>query len=292
MTYSKIGAFNKNTPKSHKRQASVGLGIVTHLPENAPSKNNSFFEMTAPTQSIKPPPRLHLSSFGKLTNSNSENNNNPSVNSEEQACPPSFADRIRCIVLANRKPALVTPLTACGCESPSITAHFPNEKITPLPSPPHKHSTPNPAFIKHNIITPRLTPNTDDSPPTSAIPILSHSPNFSPSKTNIIPSLLEDPMLGDFEENMTSNTQNHKVSIPSPNREEDYLIGKHIWKFRIKELLGVGAFSNVFLADNLEEGGKFAVKMINKERLTEDTRVKASIEREVGVLKVYRAHRI
>lgn len=86
---------------------------------------------------------------------------------------------------------------------------------------------------------------------------------------------------------MTSNTQNHKVSIPSPNREEDYLIGKHIWKFRIKGLLGVGAFSNVFLANNLEEGGKFAVKMINKERLTEDTRVKASIEREVGVLKVY-----
>lgn len=89
-------------------------------------------------------------------------------------------------------------------------------------------------------------------------------------------------MLGDFEENI----ENHRVSIPPPNREEDHLIGKHIWKFRIKELLGVGAFSNVFLADNLEEGGKFAVKMINKERLMEDTRVKSSIDREVGVLKV------
>lgn len=286
MTYSKIGAFNKNTPKSHRRQASVGLGIVTHLPENAPSKNNSFFEIAAATQSIKPPPRLHLTSFGKPTNNNNnENNNNAAVNAEEQAGPPSFADRIRCIVLANRKPALVTPLTACGCESPSITAHFPNEKIIPLPSPPHKYSTPNPAFTKHSILTPPILclPNTDDSPPTSAIPILSHSPSFSPSKTNIIPSLLEDPMLGDFEE----NTKNHGVSMPPPNREEDHLIGKHIWKFRIKKLLGVGAFSNVFLADNLEEGGKFAVKMINKERLMEDTRVKSSIDREVGVLKVH-----
>lgn len=73
---------------------------------------------------------------------------------------------------------------------------------------------------------------------------------------------------------------------PTPYDDVDHLVGKHIWKFRIRELLGVGAFSNVFLAHNMEEGGLFAVKMINKERMYQDLRVKSSIEREVGVLKV------
>ncbi|KAI8636490.1 kinase-like domain-containing protein [Parasitella parasitica] len=79
---------------------------------------------------------------------------------------------------------------------------------------------------------------------------------------------------------------------PTPYDDVENLVGKHIWKFRIRELLGVGAFSKVFLAHNMEEGGLFAIKMINKERMYQDLRVKSSIEREVGVLKFLNHDRI
>ncbi|KAI8063382.1 kinase-like domain-containing protein [Gilbertella persicaria] len=112
-------------------------------------------------------------------------------------------------------------------------------------------------------------------PPTSAIPLVSLSPTFSTSQTNVIPSLQEEPMLGDMEE--TGILREYKYPSPHPHglHEDVRILGKHIWKFRIKKLLGEGAFSRVFLAENLEEGGHVAVKVINKERMYQDLRVKS-----------------
>ncbi|OAD74439.1 hypothetical protein PHYBLDRAFT_133342 [Phycomyces blakesleeanus NRRL 1555(-)] len=57
-------------------------------------------------------------------------------------------------------------------------------------------------------------------------------------------------------------------------------------KYHIRSLLGVGAFSRVYLADNIEDSQQYAIKAINKDRMFTNARVRSSIEREVGVLKV------
>ncbi|KAI8577255.1 hypothetical protein K450DRAFT_178089 [Umbelopsis ramanniana AG] len=63
------------------------------------------------------------------------------------------------------------------------------------------------------------------------------------------------------------------------------MIGKTIWKFRIQKLLGVGAFSKVYLVECTETGKKYAIKMISKDRLAHDSRIRSSIDREVAILE-------
>ncbi|KAL7325075.1 hypothetical protein PS15p_210167 [Mucor circinelloides] len=358
MSSTKISLPLANAPdsltpaKSHKRQASIGLGIVTHLTEPvmiAPrresiSKNDTFFDTAASLSNpMKPPPSLSIST--KLKNHGyhqHQHHQEPVVGAR-----PTFADRIRSIVLANRKTAAITPVVersnssqkkkngkpksslsssnSSSSSSSSSSKHvhlsFPEEKIIPLPSPAQPSLTRTNTFTRHSVITPTLpqqqqqqqqqqgadTVMGDDEshtpPPSSAIPIISLSPSFSPNKTNVIPPLQEVPMLGDMEDDPTYDCNNNgSINIvrefkfpspaPTPYDDVDNLLGKHIWKFRIKKLLGVGAFSKVFLAHNMEEGGLFAVKMINKERMYQDLRVKSSIEREVGVLKFLNHDRI
>ncbi|KAF1805148.1 kinase-like domain-containing protein [Mucor lusitanicus] len=282
-------APESRTPaKSHKRQASIGLGIVTHLTEPAViaprresiSKNDSFFDTAASlSNTMKPPPSLSIST--KLKNHCYHHHHHQQQHHLETAgARPTFADRIRSIVLANRKTAAITP-----------------ENIVPLPSPAQPSLTRTNTFTRHAVITPTLIqqPDVDTAmeedeshtpPPSSAIPIISLSPSFSPNKTNVIPPLQEVPMLGDMEDDPEYYCNNGNIvrefkfpsPAPTPYDDVDNLLGKHIWKFRIKELLGVGAFSKVFLAHNMEEGGLFAVKMINKERMYQDLRVKSSGE--------------
>jgi hypothetical protein len=352
---------DNNIPKGHKRQqASIGLGIVTHLTKpdlNQPSppppkqqhqrresisRNNAFFDTSSTSLQMKPPPKL-IRTLSVKDYSHKNNAATPAksmmfqhrivenTQQQPQDNPPTFADRIRGIVLAKRNSAILTPATSlqstieqsdsiCSIESTSSSDSstyssdvsmqlFPEENIIPLPSPAQHNTTnrhysvmtpillPEPATStaadnNNNPIFATTTKNTmammmDQDPPTSAIPLISLSPNFSPNKTNIIPSLLEVPMLGDME-HLDIPREHSFSSPPSATVQEDNLIGKHIWKFRIKQLLGVGAFSKVYLADNIEEnnGERFACKMINKDRLREDSRVRSSIEREVGVLKV------
>jgi hypothetical protein len=302
-------------PTLHKRQASIGLGIVTKLtPESDDitnfikehrqkrresfSKNDTFFD-TAIYSQMKPPPSL-IKSINKTNHCHGLNSahyyhchHHAAMPNSSTTPPPSFADRIRNIVLANRKiaAAVCTPLSnVLPIPEPNIVIHdtmteyedmllpFPEEKIIPLPSP-----APPMYQAKVDEVPPPPSPPPSSS---SAIPVISLSPNFSPNKTNVIPSLQDVPMLGDDDDDDSVITHEYTM-FPSPTLVmDDQLIGKHIWKFRIKQLLGVGAFSRVFLAENLEEGGKFAVKMINKKRMLEDARVKSSIEREIGVLKV------
>ncbi|KAK4519257.1 uncharacterized protein ATC70_009489 [Mucor velutinosus] len=328
---------NRMPVKSHRRQASIGLGIVTHLTEPtviAPrrqriSKNDSFFDTAASLSNpMKPPPSLSIPTKLKH-HCYHQHQHHP----ETAGARPTFADRIRSIVLANRKTAANTPVVERSNSSSSnsdqkkkngklksssssthssnnINLSFPEEKIIPLPSPAQPSLSRTNTFTRHLVITPILTQQDADTameedeshtpPPSSAIPIISLSPSFSPNKTNVIPPLQEVPMLGDMEDDPEYHCSNGNITrefkypspAPTPYDDVDSLLGKHIWKFRIKKLLGVGAFSKVFLAHNMEEGGLFAVKMINKERMYQDLRVKSSIEREVGVLKFLNHGRI
>lgn len=71
--------------------------------------------------------------------------------------------------------------------------------------------------------------------------------------------------------------------------DED-LIDKQLGDFHIRRLLGMGAFSKVYLAERHGSDGTelFAIKTINKFGMMKNPRVRSSIEREVGVLKVTR----
>ncbi|KAL9558958.1 hypothetical protein MBANPS3_000659 [Mucor bainieri] len=333
---------SRTSTRNHKRQASIGLGIVTHHLTADPttprresiSKNDSFFDTAASLLNpMKPPPSLSISTKLKH-HCYHQHPHHP----DTAGARPTFADRIRSIVLANRKTAAITPVVERSSSSSSsskknsklksssssthsgnnINLFFPEEKIVPLPSPAQPSLTRTNTFTRHAVITPTLAQQEhvdtvmgegqdDDEneshtpPPSSAIPIISLSPSFSPNKTNVIPPLQEVPMLGDMEDDPEYYCNNNGNIVrefkfpspaPTPYDDVDNLLGKHIWKFRIQELLGVGAFSKVFLAHNMEEGGLFAVKMINKERMYQDLRVKSSIEREVGVLKFLNHDRI
>lgn len=225
------GTSNIPTP-SH---TSLRLTIPELLPESQ-SKNNAFFNIPTSTYSMRPPPPLFSA---KTCNQNY-------IAIEQQESFPTFTDRIRCLVLANRKSSVVAP------------EKMDDKTIIPFPAP----------------IQRLLTPLDG-----SAIPVISLSPNYSTNKTNIIPPLSEVPMLGDGDDNYE-----YKFLMSPP--AEDNIIGKYVWKYRIVQLLGEGAFSKVYLADNLEQGGKFAVKTIQKERIKENKRLKSIIEREVGILKV------
>ncbi|ORX43081.1 kinase-like protein [Hesseltinella vesiculosa] len=75
------------------------------------------------------------------------------------------------------------------------------------------------------------------------------------------------------------------VATPS-SYDETRLVSKIIWKFRILRLIGVGAFSNVYLAlDTETDQQTFAIKMIRKANVMQNLRIKSSIEREVAVLQ-------
>lgn len=165
---------------------------------------------------------------------------------------------------------------------------------------------------------------TPPSPSTStSIPILAISPTFV-HRNDVIPQLSEHPMLGDLDDRMlidphTSQPHAQRLdhcyeTLSTLHKPTDYsaklrgatmvressqssalptlgnddadedLIDKQLGDFYIKRLLGMGAFSKVYLAER--QGELFAIKTINKLGMMKNPRVRSSIEREVGVLKV------
>ncbi|ORX49880.1 kinase-like protein [Hesseltinella vesiculosa] len=75
---------------------------------------------------------------------------------------------------------------------------------------------------------------------------------------------------------------------PSITDDDEDLVNKQLGDFYIRRLLGMGAFSKVYLAERPTPQGdieNFAIKTINKFGMYKDPRILASIEREVGVLK-------
>lgn len=214
-----------------------------------------------------------------------------------------------------------------------------DDEIMPLPSPApgsaSMHSRQHRLFPKHPIVSPPqlspVTPTSEDDkppehasdnttttttttassslePPSKSIPVIVTSPSWTPGRPkNKLPSLSEEPMLGDLDDDaVVSTTTNHKLAAPTMNREykfpspspmqytEEDIVGKQIGDYKIRRLIGVGAFSKVYLATRVKDGTEFAIKMVNKDRIATDARIRSSIEREVGVLKVtnmsYRVH--
>lgn len=104
------------------------------------------------------------------------------------------------------------------------------------------------------------------------IPVLS---SFSGTPTTAIPTLSEQPNLGD-QPNTIPLTPNYHLEIID-------IVGKTIGGYHVIKLLGVGAFSRVYLASN-PHGNYVAIKTIQKGKLLDDPRVRSSIEREVGIL--------
>ncbi|CAO3621907.1 unnamed protein product [Cunninghamella blakesleeana] len=105
------------------------------------------------------------------------------------------------------------------------------------------------------------------------------------------------------ETSQSSHYQTLKNGGKNGEEDED-LVDKQVGDFYVKRLLGVGAFSKVYLAeyhhhqrqeekDVEEEKEKnqgyhnlFAIKTINKFGMLNNPRVRSSIEREVGILKL------
>lgn len=76
----------------------------------------------------------------------------------------------------------------------------------------------------------------------------------------------------------------HKHFFPTdPSPPQIDLIGQEIGQYRILKLLGVGAFSKVYLGHHNQQ--YYAMKVIPKS-IVKDTRVRSSIEREISILKV------
>ncbi|KAI8337722.1 hypothetical protein BC941DRAFT_41426 [Chlamydoabsidia padenii] len=205
------------------------------------------------------------------------------------------------------------PVIRFDSGTPQDTTTFPmSRRILPLPSPSCVGD--QPTFTKHDIVSPfipssettssssppPLPPSSDDT----AIPVLSLSPSFPSQSLGRMPNLSELPMLGDVDDDHYDN--HGSLSVPSliadntmmreqqsllspaiQTYDEISLTGKTIWKFRINRLLGVGAFSKVYLAISEEsDKKKSAIKMIGKSKMLKDLRMKSSVEREVAVLQV------
>lgn len=138
-----------------------------------------------------------------------------------------------------------------------------NSLPTPLP---HNNSN------THFVFPPPTTAVSVTSTSEQDIPVLSC---FTGTPTTAIPTLSEQPNLGD-QPNTIPLTPVHESEIID-------IVGKNIGGYHIIKLLGVGAFSRVYLASN-PKGNHVAIKTIQKGKLLDDPRVRSSIEREVGIL--------
>lgn len=265
--------------KNHRRQTSHGLEINT-------SKTNSFFH-TADLPTPRPPPSISRKISIKQHNAKNNMSNisppSPSIipnKLEEQDDlfhHDSYANRLRNLVASTRQ-ALVAP-------APSPIPQYLNAKKnhysmdSPLRSP----------FDENQIMVDEIsslpTPHPPIEPRHFVFPIQEISvisSDISPSLSNEIPRLSENLKLGD-NEIVTKVQPEPMVKSPEAN-----LIGKQIGVYKVIKLLGVGAFSQVYLANHVETNELYAIKTIQKGRLLDDPRVRSSIEREVGVLKVNR----
>lgn len=183
----------------------------------------------------------------------------------------SYASRIRNLVAATRQ-ASVAPAPApipqyLSVKKPTLSeeSNGIQEKFTALPTPKISNS----GEIKRSLITKKP----------EEIPVISC---LSPSISSEMPRLSDEPMLGDYVESPTRREQ----QIQTIHVLDEDIIGKQIGTYRISKLLGVGAFSKVYIGYHTKANRFCAVKTIQKGKLLNDPRIRSSIEREIGVLKV------
>ncbi|KAG2232524.1 hypothetical protein INT48_005414 [Thamnidium elegans] len=280
--------------KSHRRQASHGLEINT-------SKTNAFFH-TADIPTPRPPPSISRKISIKQHHTNTMNSISPPSPSiltskleetqddeDELYHHDSYASRLRNLVASTRQSLVapapspipqhlhakknlhspLSPLSSCFEEDNNNNMMV--DEILSLP-------TPHPATA--SIIKPRhfiFPTEQQQQQQQQQIPIISHD-ILQASISNEIPRLSENLKLGDDD--------NDILIMDNSARIQDLdLVGKQIGLYRIIKLLGVGAFSHVYLASHIESAKLFAIKAIQKGKLLDDPRVRSSIEREVGVLK-------
>lgn len=155
----------------------------------------------------------------------------------------------------------LSPLSSCFEEEDARMV----DEILSLP-------TPHPTTTKPRHFT------FDTNSSQQQIPVISHD-ILQASISNEIPRLSENLKLGDDDKDILM--MDHSARIQDLD-----LVGKQIGLYRIIKLLGVGAFSHVYLACHVESRRLFAIKAIPKGKVLDDPRVRSSIEREVGVLKV------
>ncbi|KAI7904513.1 kinase-like domain-containing protein [Cokeromyces recurvatus] len=89
-----------------------------------------------------------------------------------------------------------------------------------------------------------------------------------------------------YEDNLLS-----PESIPEDHFEKDItldpLIDKQLGQYRFKEILGIGGFSRVYLAENTLEGNRLsAIKVMSKRRMQMDRLFDANALRELNILKM------
>lgn len=184
----------------------------------------------------------------------------------------SYANRLRNLVASRLQessaPSPIPQHISPSHKKSSLSSSIHYEDLQSLPTP-CTISAPSSSFSFP-------TPKTD---PSSEIPTISINypkvGNDQPKPTPLI--LAEQPALG--EDYLIPS------AILEPVTEND-IIGKQIGDFRVSQLLGVGAFSKVYLAQHVTSGKLFALKSIHKLKLFDEPRVRSSIDREVAILKV------
>ncbi|OBZ87066.1 CBL-interacting serine/threonine-protein kinase 11 [Choanephora cucurbitarum] len=278
----------QNESLNHRREASRGLEIDT-----GKTKTNAFFHTSDLSSSTpRPPPSISRKISVK------QNQPKPTL-SKPLPTPPSptitipdnndddedlyhydsYSNRLRNLVASNR--------------------HYQHQQPSPIPN--HLNTsnkqqqqsptTPNFLLNVEDLValpTPHVKENVQRKAhfvfPTSAqiqeIPVFNTILN--PIQHHGTPVLSEQPMLGDSLSIPSSSNLNREKNLYLQDQD---IVGKQLGPYRVCQLLGVGAFSKVYLANHVETQKFFAIKTIQKGTLFDDPRVRSSIEREVGILK-------
>ncbi|CEP15757.1 hypothetical protein [Parasitella parasitica] len=253
------------TVASHHRRPTPGLEINTDT-----SKTISFFHTASETP--RPPPSISRKiSIRQSVPPSSPTSSIPTHKEDDLYHHDSYASRLRQLVArqASQAPApSLIPQHLHATESllsPS-TPDLQTDTLNSLPTPlPNSNNT-----TKHFVFPPSAVAGATSTK--QDIPVLSW---FTGAPTTAIPTLSEQPNLGD--------QPNTIPFIPAQDTEFIDIAGSSIGGYHIVKLLGVGAFSRVYLASN-PQGKLVAIKTIQKGKLLDDPRVRSSIEREVGIL--------
>lgn len=281
--------------KNHRRQVSHGLEINT-------TKTNAFFN-TADIPTPRPPPSISRKISIKQHHTNTSHSISPpspsiltnTLEEEEDNLyhHDSYANRLRHLVASSRQsPLAPAPSPIPQHLNAKKVLHHHNSPSSPLKSAVYDDNetmvideilslpTPHPQTSTSSTTTKQqqrhfiFPTNTTHDP---IIPVLSFN-ILQTSEPSTIPRLSENLKLGDDQDILMTHGSTRVQDLD--------LVGNQIGSYRICKLLGVGAFSHVYLASHVDSNVLFAIKVMQKGKLLDDPRVRSSIEREVGVLKV------
>ncbi|KAI7906140.1 kinase-like domain-containing protein [Cokeromyces recurvatus] len=249
---------------THRRQKSrSGLEINTDL-----NKTNAFFYTPdSSTNTPRPPPSLSRKISIRQTATS------PWIPEDDQQQQEnyrdSYANRLRHLVASSSRLSTPTHLNPNNEKD----SHLSTERflVSSLPTP-----------------TPESSQQTTS---TSTTTTTTHNAFLFPSQAEIqeipiISSTLDPHLLSSHEEDTIHHSKLSFIPNHENEDENDDIVGHQIGAdYRICKLLGVGAFSKVYLTHHLTRDQFFAIKTIKKGKLFDDSRVRSSILREINILK-------